>query len=220
MSVAAQGAKSIGNYVIPNRITLYGMSNLITRGDIRRAYGDKLKGVMDVQIDYKAFRPSGKAIITMSRPEFVPGNLHSLKPFTVCGHELHAVAQYASEPSNAPRTRGIRGLTQAVERGIINGNGPDGSFANIERSVVLWGLPGKTTAEEVGRALLADFKPEKKNGKPVVIKLERIDGKFTLFSRFVVTMSSVSEARRLARAWHLTPWLTNSPDAIRAQVLF
>ncbi|KAG6865026.1 hypothetical protein C0991_005572 [Blastosporella zonata] len=161
--------------VIPNRIGLYELPNLVTPGDIRRALGDKMRGVENVQLEYKAFRPTGKAVITMTRPEFVQENLRHLKPLSICGTRVQSVAQYGVESANAPRMRGVRGLEQAVERGVIDGNGLDGNFPNVTRNVVLWGLPGKTTAEEVGRAMgsSGEYKPGTKNGKPIVIKIDR-----------------------------------------------
>ncbi|KAG6874059.1 hypothetical protein C0995_006916 [Termitomyces sp. Mi166 len=199
---------SIDNYTIPNRITLYEVPRLITPSDIRRAIAGKVEDVMNVQLDYKGFRPSGKVVITIGNTEHLAKSLRAIKSLTVCGMETRAVAQYGPDPTGVKR----------LANKSVDGNGLNGNYPNLERNVVLWGLPGKATIDNVATAL-SNFKTEKKYGKPVIVKLEKPEGKFTIFSRFVVTMASISEARRLARAWHMTPWNPNSTDLIRAQVL-
>jgi hypothetical protein len=51
------------------------------------------------------------------------------------------------------RRRGVQGRAEAEERGIITGNGPHGGITGRGKTVVLWGLPWKTTAEQVKLAL-------------------------------------------------------------------
>ncbi|KAG5728351.1 hypothetical protein E4T56_gene19212 [Termitomyces sp. T112] len=195
---------SISSYTTPDRITLYDVPNLFTPGDIRRAIGDKIQeGV----IDYKGFRPSGKAMINLEKTEQLGRALKALTPLYVCGIQVQPVPHYSSDP-----------FQDSGNGSRVTGNGPDGNYPNVERNVVLWGLPGRTSVTEV-TAALSKFKTDEKKGKAVVVKLDKPDGQFTIFSRFIVTMASVSEARRLVRAWHMTPWKPQSTDLIRAQIL-
>ncbi|KAG6919930.1 hypothetical protein DXG01_013279 [Tephrocybe rancida] len=163
--VSVQTAKKVftGDYVIPNRIALYGIPKLITPGDIRRALPEKVQGVTNIEIDYRAFRPSRKAVITFSRPEALSGNLRALRPFTVCGTELDAAPHYGLDTlqGTRPRTK------------VIDGNGLDARFPNIDRSVVLWGMPMGVTIDDISRTLGSEFKVALKDGKPILHKVER-----------------------------------------------
>ncbi|KAG6831174.1 hypothetical protein H0H92_012314 [Tricholoma furcatifolium] len=178
-------------HMVANRITLYGVPPHTTPGDVRRAIAGKLSGVLDgtrlsnasldvvlnahiaVQIDYKAFIPSGKAHITLSDANLLGTSLHALKPsVSVCGIEVTPVPQYSSAETTLPRIRGAKGFSDALDRGVVTGWGPSASFPNIERTVVLWGVPGTVTVENLTKAI-TDFKVEMKGNRPVIIKLEK-----------------------------------------------
>ncbi|GLB35418.1 hypothetical protein LshimejAT787_0209830 [Lyophyllum shimeji] len=200
-------------------IALSGLPNLTTSGDIRRAITGKLQGIADVELDYFRFRPSGKALITLTRHEFLRDNLRALERLTICGIPIKAQAVDFQE-GGLPRTRGSKGRAEASARGAIQGNGPRGNFPNTERNVVIWGLPGKLDPQELEEKL-RDFKLARtQKGHATIVKLDIPEDRFTMFSRFVVTMASVSEARRLVRQLHMTEWPNAKKKAlIRAQVL-
>ena len=70
------------------------------------------------------------------------------------------------------RTRGVKGRLEAAERGLISGNGPDGTSTSHGRGVVIYGLPGKLTPEAL-RPYLKDFKlVATEVGHKEIIKLE------------------------------------------------
>ncbi|KAG6868277.1 hypothetical protein C0993_005562 [Termitomyces sp. T159_Od127] len=154
---------SLGDYTTRNRITLYEVPNLVTPGDIRRAIADKTEGVMNVQIDYKGFRPSGRAMLTMDNPEFLAKNLRALKSLHICGVKVRPVAHYSPDSRASDPEDPDKGVT---------GNGPEGNFPHVERNVVLWGMPGKTSVDDVALAL-RDFKVERKKEKTIIVKLEK-----------------------------------------------
>ncbi|KAG5639524.1 hypothetical protein H0H81_000669 [Sphagnurus paluster] len=200
-------------------ITLTGVPTLTAPGDIRRAVGEKLKGLEDIQIDYNRFQPTGRAFITCTRPEFQRDNLRALEKLTLCGLPVRANPSLDLSTEGRPRTRGNKGRAEAAARGAIRGTGPKGNFPNTERNVLLWGLPGKMEASEVEKLFLQDFKLARTKGQPTIVKVPIPEDRFTLFSRFLVTMASVSEARRLVRHLHMTD-RAKAGRLIRAQVLY
>ncbi|KAG5647204.1 hypothetical protein DXG03_001163 [Asterophora parasitica] len=200
-------------------ITLTGVPNLTTPADIRRAVAKKLQGVENVEIDYNRFRPSGRALITLTRPEYLRDNLRELQKFTLCGIPVRSNGVHISDGvAERPRSRGNKGRAQAAERGAITGNGLHGHFPNAHRNVVMWGLPGRLEPKDLENAL-HDFKLAKsQKGEMTIVKVAIPHDRFSMFSRFLVTMSSVSEARRLVRQFHMTSW-AGGKQLIRAQVL-
>lgn len=201
-------------------IALVGLPHLTSSADIRRAIVGKLHGVADVELDYYRFRPSGKALITLTRHEFLRDNLRALEKLTLCGIPVKAQAIDFQE-GGLPRSRGSKGRAEASARGAIQGNGPRGNFPNTERNVVIWGLPGKLSTQELEDKLRGFTLARTQKGHATIVKLEPPEDRFTMFSRFVITMTSVSEARRLVRQLHMTEWpKTGKGKAlIRAQVL-
>ncbi|KAG6821062.1 hypothetical protein H0H93_007221 [Arthromyces matolae] len=204
--------RNIGDWERRDGIILYGVPTLATPADIQKACAGRLQDVQDVQLVYRNFRPDGRAMITISNPELISKTLRLLKPLHVCGVEVHPVANYSLDIFSQRQRSAAETRSKEVE---VIGSGAE--FPHIERSVVLWGMPGSVSEGDVARALTG-FKTELKDGKPLIQKLPKPE-KFSIFSRFVIVMSSVSEARRLARAWHLTPWFDGNEDLIRAQAL-
>lgn len=188
-----------------DRITLYDVPNLVTPGDIRRAIADKTQGIINgtltqfysklcirfiplctVQIDYKAFRPSGKAMLTVENPEHLAGNLRALQSLFICGVKVRPVAHYS------PESWMSRPEDPEEE---VTGNGPEGNFPHVERSVVIWGLPGKTAVHDVAMAL-SGFKVEQKEGKPIIAKLPMCVNSFLRVETGFILISPSSKAAR------------------------
>ena len=109
-----------------------------------------------VAIDYKGFRPSGDAYITLTRTDYLRDNLRKLENFTLLGLPVKATPKVL-EADRPPRSRGEKGRTEAVARGAHTGDGLKGNFPNTERNVVIWGLPGRLDPSHIEEAL-RDFK--------------------------------------------------------------
>ncbi|KAF8061588.1 hypothetical protein FPV67DRAFT_286852 [Lyophyllum atratum] len=125
-------------------INLAGVPHLTTPGDIRRAIAGKLQGVADVEMHYFRFRPSGRALITLTRHEFLRDNLRALEKLTLCGIPIKAYPANSREGGSLPRSRGSKGRAEAAGRGVINGTGPQGNFPNVERNCSYLGFAWKT----------------------------------------------------------------------------
>jgi hypothetical protein len=96
-------------------------------------------------VDYDRFLPSGRALITLTGPDFLRDNLRLLERFTIAGEPVSAEPKIVEE--SRPRTRGTKGRAEAEERGVATGNGPHaGLLQNTGKTVVIWGFPGKMTA--------------------------------------------------------------------------
>lgn len=70
-----------------------------------------------------------------------------------------------------PRTRGVKGRMDAVQRGIFLGNGPGGGITDSGKNAVLYGLPGRMTEEAAGY-YLKNFKLASSSGTKDIVKLE------------------------------------------------
>ncbi|RDB24265.1 hypothetical protein Hypma_008713 [Hypsizygus marmoreus] len=201
-------------------ILLKGIAPTATTGDVKRAIAGKLNGVASVAINYWRFGPSGRALITLTQSDFMQENLRALNRLTIAGIPAKAQAIYYNE-AVSNRTRGVKGRAEAVERGFPLGTGPWGNYPNHERNVVIWGLPGKLTVDALEANALEGFKVARsKDGKAMIIKVPLPETKFTFFSRFVVTMSSVSEAHRLVRRLHSTSWDKEGMYPVKARLLY
>jgi len=120
------------------------------------------------------------------------------------------------------RTRGAKGRTEAALRGVITGNGPQGSILNPGKNVVLWGFPGKMREDGV-EDLLKSWRLAWSAGVLEVVKMERVEQQFTLVSRFLVRLASASEAHRLVRLLHMTyhePETRGQKYQVRARVIY
>lgn len=126
-----------------------------------------------VAIDYSRFLPTGRAYLTLTHPDLLRRNLTALQNATVAG--ISVTAQSAPPPSQStpPRTRGVKGRSEAAERGLITGNGPRGGIVNPGRNVVVWGLPGKMTTGELRDYLRGMGFSWVGPGKEEIVKLEK-----------------------------------------------
>lgn len=114
-----------------------------------------LKDYVIVAIDYHRFAPTGRAYLTLTASDLLNANLRKLHDATISSMPVQSVS--APQPGSVPRrARGPQGRAEAAERGVLSGNGPRGGLSAGGMSVVLWGLPGRLTAESL-RAFLRDF---------------------------------------------------------------
>lgn len=125
-----------------------------------------------VDIDYRRFVPTGTAWVTLTGNEFVRRAAQNLDGAVLAGHTVSAApAEDGIDSEIRPRTRGARGREEAAERGLVMGDGPSGGITGSGKNVVLYGLPGKMTAEAAGYYLKA-FKLAGNSGSKDIVKLE------------------------------------------------
>ncbi|KAF8631438.1 hypothetical protein AX17_005115 [Amanita inopinata Kibby_2008] len=177
-----------------------------TVADVRRTVErTKLQGVHDVALLYDHFRPTGTALISLTRQEFLRNNLRMLQGIAMAGIPLEAEPRLLDDADTVPaRTRGVKGREEAARRGALNGNGPQAGLPNGDRTVTVWGFPGKTEPAAV-EFIVRDFKLARSgNGKASIFKIQVPAEEFSMHSRFVIMLSTVSEAHRLARELNMT----------------
>jgi len=131
-------------------------------------------------------------------------NLRLLQNTTVGGFRISAFPSSDLDPEgfDTRRTRGAKGKAEAVDRGLIRGDGPGGGVTGSGRSVILSGLPGKMNSDAV-RAWLKDYKFASDLGGEVS-KLELPAHQISLMSKHFARLANASEAQRLARSLHMT----------------
>ena len=123
-----------------------------------------------VSIEYSRFRPTGAAILSFTRPEFVPAAVKALDKALLSGKTLGA--RPAEVLHDIPRGRGVQGALEAAQRGVVHGNGPDAGLTGGGKNVVIWGLPGKMYASSLIEQLRGFKLAGAEQGRPVVIKLD------------------------------------------------
>jgi len=161
-----------------------------------------LRGVTDVSLVYKRYQPTGKGLLTFSTPENLREALQAAKKITFTGREkITASITVDPQLSTGQRLRGVRGRADASHRGLL-GSGPSAGFP-AGRTVTVVGFPGKMTVEKFlplvkGFQLALD--------KKSVVQVPLSKQMFTMFARFVVMLASESEAQRLVRKIHCTPF--------------
>src|SRR6266550_1255968 len=175
-----------------------------------------------VALLYKSFRPTGTALISLNGPDTLQENLRLLQNALVAGNPLKAQPAMLNDADTMlPRARGDKGREEAAIRGALRGDGPHAGISNGGKNVTIWGFPGKTGAASV-EYIIRDFDLDrKKSGVASVYKIQlyvftfpfsnspnrllcRIDEEFSMYSRFLVQLNSVSEAQRLVREVHMT----------------
>ncbi|KAJ8454623.1 hypothetical protein ONZ45_g19235 [Pleurotus djamor] len=178
-----------------------------TPTDIRRAITHAgLQGVSNVSLVYRWFRPTERAILTLTHSGFLQPNLKALENMTLVG--LPITADPIMSPEATPefqshaRQRGGRGRMEAAQRGIITGNGPDGGVPNNGKNVVVGGLPSRLHMD-VFRELLAGFKLAELDEGPDIVRVPPPEEDLSRSTKWLIQMKSVSEAHRLARRLHL-----------------
>ncbi|KAI0362182.1 hypothetical protein OH77DRAFT_1388337 [Trametes cingulata] len=185
-------------------VELSGLPRTALPHDLRRLCGkSKVENVTNAAIDYKRFRPSGNGLLSFPNAEQAAAAQKALDNAVVGGKRVRA--HRVSSIPQIPRARGTKGILEAAERGVVTGNGPSGGITGSGRNVVLYGLPGKMLPWQLAERL-RDFKlAGTEYGREVIVKLDA-SGRLTSSSRFLVRLSTVSEAYRLVRRLHMQPW--------------
>lgn len=131
---------------------------------------------------YSRFKPTGTALVTLKRPDFLRENLRLLDNISISGTLLKARPAVFDDPSAAfPRGRGAKGREDAAARGVLDGNGPHAGIGNNGKNVMVWGFPGKTEKLAV-KYIVRDFDLARNNdGEFKVFKIEQCVG-FVPFS--------------------------------------
>jgi hypothetical protein len=70
------------------------------------------------------------------------------------------------------RSRGAKGRENAMNRGVITGNGPDAGVRERGKNVVVWGLPGRLTPEDLREYLKGFRLAGSTSGEHDIIKIE------------------------------------------------
>lgn len=119
-------------------------------------------------INYNRFRPNGTATLSFTRPEFVPAAVKALDKSVIGGKSISA------EPTDdipvLPRTRGSKGILDAAQRGIYQGNGPSAGVPGGGKTVVLSGLPTGLLPVKVVDNLRGFKLARSEMGSPAVVK--------------------------------------------------
>jgi len=150
-------------------------------------------------MDYNRFRPTGTAFLSLSSPNSLTHNLRMLSKTTMSSLPLHATG--VPNPFPVGRTRGSAGRQEAVNKGLIDGTGPNGGTTGNGKNVIMWGLPGKLPPDGL-RNYLRAFRLSEASGQENIVKIE--PEKSSLTSRHLVRCSTPSEAYRLVRRFHMT----------------
>lgn len=135
---------------------------------------DSYANVIAVQLDYHRFIPSGKAFLRLQDPSQAKSTLQKLQGLILDGTPIAAAP--CPDPGISRRLRGKEGRVQASNRGVITGDGPEGGIRVSGREVVLWGLPGGVSQQQVKRYLVKQgLVPEglDGNGECEVLKVDQ-----------------------------------------------
>ena len=74
-------------------------------------------------------------------------------------------------PFRVGRMRGSAGRREAANKGLIDGNGPNGGTSGHGKNVVMWGLPGKLPPTGL-RNYLRAFQLADSGAQDSIIKIE------------------------------------------------
>ena len=80
-------------------------------------------------------------------------------------------AKAVPSPFSAGRTRGSVGRQEAANKGLIDGNGPNGGTSGHGKNVIIWGLPGKLPPDGL-RNYLRAFRLSDTSGQESIVKIE------------------------------------------------
>ncbi|KAI0064649.1 hypothetical protein BV25DRAFT_1800128, partial [Artomyces pyxidatus] len=197
-------------------IRLTNIPTTSTVADIRRMLKNHhVENIATVELDYHRFLPSAKAYLTVTHPDFLHSTLKRLTDATLCAHVVKA--EMTPAPVK-PRVRGSKGREDATGRAVVTGNGVGAGITDNEKSVLLYGLPGKLTIDAT-RSLLKGYKLA--GGRAEIAKLDP-SYPSSLTSRILVRLANKSEAYRLVRNMHMTyfdPGVWKESYLTRARVI-
>lgn len=200
--------------------------------DLRRMVtANNVENVVNIAIEYQRFIPTHRAILEISDPILTQSALKALQGATVASMPVYPRVK-SEEQVDAPtpvRHRGMRGREDAVERGAVLqvGDGPNGrlSAATSGRNVVVYGLPGNTRPAVLREYLRGFSFAANEPEKTQVQKLVGEDDRLRPTAKFLVRLSNESEAHRLVRQMHLTPFNLGEKSEtvrhlVRARVIY
>jgi len=212
-SRASQAASKLrkSNNDARTHIQLRNLPRTTLPADLRRTViRDQLKGVVDVAIDYHRFCPSGRAYLTLSHPEYLDHDLNILNRSSISTIPIKAYS--SPSPDQARSNKGT------------NGNGPRGGVSSPGTHVVIWGFPGKLSAEEVRKHMHGFRLAGTAGGKREVLKLDMdtSSNAYSMYSKFLVRAASMAEAHRIVRSMHMTEYEVDKglKWQIRARVIY
>jgi len=169
--------------------------------DIERALRrERLVGVEDVQLQLFRFLPTRRAYITLSHQDFLQMNIAKLANVTVGGNPVTAIP--CSEPSTIENLRGVKGRKAAFERGSLPNLISSGTMSN-GRQLCAWGFAPKASAECV-KDFLERSNIDGLGDKPEIYKVNLQRDEFSLYSRYLIRTSSISDSYHIARRIHQT----------------
>ena len=122
-----------------------------------------------VFMNYDRFRPTRTAYLLLSSPNSMARNLRLLNKATMSSLQLRAMA--SPDPFAVGRTRGSVGRQEAADKGLIDGNGPNGGTSGHGKNVIMWGLPGKLPPDGLKNYLRA-FRLSDASGRESIVKIE------------------------------------------------
>ncbi|KAF9651512.1 hypothetical protein BDM02DRAFT_3110627 [Thelephora ganbajun] len=198
---AFTGAGARSSASLPfSHIQVTGLPKTALPQDVRRLVQTrKLENVSGIFMDYDRFRPTGTAYLSLSSPNSMTRNLRMLNKATMASLSLRATA--VPNPFSVGRTRGTVGRKEAANKGLVDGNGPNGGTSGQGKNVIMWGLPGKLPPDGL-RNYLRTFQLSETSSQESIVKIE--PEKLSLTSRHLVRCSTPSEAYRLVRRLHMT----------------
>ncbi|KZS99256.1 hypothetical protein SISNIDRAFT_480819 [Sistotremastrum niveocremeum HHB9708] len=190
-----------------------------TREDILRMIMKcNAQNIVGVSINYERFRPTGEATIRVRRPQDLYPALYALKNASISHYFLHFKPTHDIVPIR-PRTRGAKGRQEAIQRGLITGDGPDAGIAERGKSVVIWGLPPRVRLDKLREFL----NNGRLSSEPTLAVVDPPPDGYSSTSRVLVQTKSISDAHRLVRDFHrtfYTPETFGEAYEIRAQVVY
>jgi len=186
-----------------SHILLRGLPKTATSGDLRRAVAlAGIQGVTDVSLIYQRFATTGEAVLTMSAPDYTRDALRAAKNITFTGCEEIIASLTIDAKFFRQRSRGVQGRADALNRGLL-GSGPSAGFPP-GKTVTITRIPGRARVPNI-RHLIEGFQlaDDETNS---VLQAPLPESRFSMYARFIVLLASQSEAERLVRKLHGTPF--------------
>jgi len=200
-------------------VKLHGLPRAVGPADLyRHAASLRLRGLQNVHLDYKNFMPTGRGWLRFEDPEQAEQAVKMMGNSRLAAHPLRAQLtsdQNIVKAGQPYRARGEKGRAEAVERGLLTGNGPDARVKERGTCVYLSGLPGTTLSYDLRQVFDSyGLRVTAEDEHPV-----RHIYRKTPTSRFLVRLSTVAGAHRLVRDFHMTERF-GTGYIVRAQVVY
>jgi RNA recognition motif-containing protein len=194
-------------------ILLKNVPTTATVSDVRRLVKRAgLNGVSTALILYKNFKPLGRALLVLHTPEYLVSNLRRLANTSIGGFSITATSAdpLKVEPLTA-RTKDLPGKLvesfRQVGQSHSVGDPIHGPTSAASRSVTVSGLPGRLELSAVKHYFRHYDVLGQETGKHLITKVPIPEREFSLFSSYLIHLSSPSEAHRLVRNIHQTYFL-------------